>query len=357
MAPFPHRDAKGNLTGLFEVDVRTKQRRFRKRFDRLEDAKHYEACVRATGTAPAWADDASSVAGPTFQDAADACRKNGGPEGKWKRGRDRSIQQRLAYVCRIIGHIPIADVTTDTLDQLVDSLEDRPGQRTDTTLTGETINRYLTAASAVLTYAQARPKVYPGLTRPKVPWRPKGAAKIVWYTPEQEDAICRVLPPEVALCVRVLAATGLRVGELLALAPADVEDNWLRLWKTKTDRPRSVPIPPALARDLRALIGSSSVPNYNMIYKKVAEAVGKCGYSPELNVHALRHTTATRLIQQGVNPVVVQRFLGHKSIQTTMRYAHVQDDDLLTAAKKLLPIARANSEHDENVVIPYAKKA
>ena len=46
-------------------------------------------------------------------------------------------------------------------------------------------------------------------------------------------------------------------------------------------------------------------------------------------MHALRHTYATRAIERGVPPKVLQQLLGHASIKTTMdRYVHVTDDSL-----------------------------
>ena len=51
-------------------------------------------------------------------------------------------------------------------------------------------------------------------------------------------------------------------------------------------------------------------------------------------MHALRHTYATRAIERGVPPKVLQRLLGHVSIKTTMdRYVHVTDDSLLSGVQ------------------------
>ena len=51
-------------------------------------------------------------------------------------------------------------------------------------------------------------------------------------------------------------------------------------------------------------------------------------------MHALRHTYATRAIERGVMPKVLQKLLGHASIKTTMdRYVHVTDTSLTNAIK------------------------
>ena len=46
-------------------------------------------------------------------------------------------------------------------------------------------------------------------------------------------------------------------------------------------------------------------------------------------MYALRHTYATCAIENGIQPKVLQKLLGHASIQTTMdKYVHVTDDSL-----------------------------
>ena len=52
-------------------------------------------------------------------------------------------------------------------------------------------------------------------------------------------------------------------------------------------------------------------------------------------MHALRHTYATRAIESGMQPKVLQKLLGHGSIKTTMdRYVHVTTDTLDQAIKQ-----------------------
>ena len=52
-------------------------------------------------------------------------------------------------------------------------------------------------------------------------------------------------------------------------------------------------------------------------------------------MHALRHTYATRAIERGVQPKVLQQLLGHASIKTTMdRYVHVTDESMIKAVRQ-----------------------
>ena len=53
-------------------------------------------------------------------------------------------------------------------------------------------------------------------------------------------------------------------------------------------------------------------------------------------MHDLRHTYATRAIESGMQPKVLQKWLGHASIKTTMdRYVHVTAESLDYAIKQI----------------------
>src|ERR1019366_8423347 len=57
--------------------------------------------------------------------------------------------------------------------------------------------------------------------------------------------------------------------------------------------------------------------------------------------HCLRHTFASRLIMAGVDLRTVQELMGHKSIQMTVRYAHLAPTYQLAAVARLADVSQA----------------
>ncbi len=63
-------------------------------------------------------------------------------------------------------------------------------------------------------------------------------------------------------------------------------------------------------------------------------AVRKAGIE-DFTFHSLRHTFASQLVRDGVDLYVVQKLLGHSSPKMTQRYAHLREDMLKDAIKKI----------------------
>ena len=68
------------------------------------------------------------------------------------------------------------------------------------------------------------------------------------------------------------------------------------------------------------------------IQNNVTDACKACGY-PELTCHSFRHGCATAYAKAGKGAEVIRYALGHKSIASSMRYIHLNADDLENASQ------------------------
>ncbi|MDR3216363.1 MAG: site-specific integrase [Clostridiaceae bacterium] len=142
----------------------------------------------------------------------------------------------------------------------------------------------------------------------------------------------------------IMLYTGLRRGEALALRHSDIDlnKNLLTVSKamcgTKEQKPktkagiRSVPISAELRPYLESCVKESqerlcpaNVPalqNSFATVRKQAELEGK-----NIVIHSLRHTFINRCREKGIDPLVIGKWVGHKSIAMTLgTYGHVNSD-------------------------------
>ncbi len=133
---------------------------------------------------------------------------------------------------------------------------------------------------------------------------------------------------------------GLRIGEAAALTTEDVDFEARTLTNSKSvDRDGTIGAPktetskrimPLFARTAEILprqdsgkLFSFSKGTYQNFMNKLCKKLQLNGIS----VHSLRHTFATRCAEAGIAPKVVQKWLGHSTINMTLDvYTHVNDD-------------------------------
>ena len=164
------------------------------------------------------------------------------------------------------------------------------------------------------------------------------------------------------LIVRTLADTGVRVGELVALGPSDVQvqgrNQYLKV-QGKGSRERLVPLPPALYRRLRRYADRSrsadthsdrlflalrrsprgtfdalTTSGVTQLLRVLAPAAG---IKKRVHPHPLRHSFATWALTRGMNPLTLAQILGHSSLIMIQHvYSHLTPADSNEALLKVL---------------------
>lgn len=145
--------------------------------------------------------------------------------------------------------------------------------------------------------------------------------------------------------IRLIMFTGLRRGEVFRLKWADIdyENRLLKIRQPKSGYDETIPLnDEALAilkKQEHFSRGWSAIvfPGYqgkerHDIERAWANIKNKAGLPKEYRLHDLRHTFASRLVAKGASLYIVQKLLRHRSPTMTMRYAHLQADDLRAAS-------------------------
>jgi integrase len=174
----------------------------------------------------------------------------------------------------------------------------------------------------------------------KIELLPENPPRHVYLTrPELAALLWKIKNKNYRLIAYRAVMTGLRKGELLGLEPDDIRNNLIVLTDTKTSSPRNVPIIRKARFAFRRLpiVCDPTGPS-----KAVHKASGG-----KVRFHDLRHTTASLLINAGVPLYTVGAILGHKSLQTTKRYAHLETKTL-EDAMNLLQSTRQIPATDKN---------
>ncbi|MCD7947290.1 MAG: site-specific integrase [Oscillospiraceae bacterium] len=173
--------------------------------------------------------------------------------------------------------------------------------------------------------------------------------------------------PAMNLAFKILFWSGIRIGEMVALEPADIlPSKQLDINKTlsrvkgetletspKTYKSsRIVAIPDFLYDDIMAYINSlyKIEPHDKIFYftrttlNKALDAYASIAGIERIRVHDLRHSHASMLIEMKQPILLISERLGHESVQTTWdTYAHLYPDKGIQLADALQEVNRAGS--------------
>jgi integrase len=253
----------------------------------------------------------------------------------------------------VLGDIPIAELTVDDVQSWLNGL----------TIAGRSIVQAHMVLKASLSAAvdrgelaanPARKASRSGGSGVRIPRRQPGK-QAVFLSRDETVLVLAAVPERHRALAEFLLATGCRIGEALALTPADIGDGRVTFNKSYSRRAdadghrpfelgaaktaaseRTIAVPQVVLDKLEtwgavvfANDGGGPI-NADSLRKNVwVPAMAKSGLPKHRRpgLHDLRHTHASRLIDAGIPIVAVSRRLGHSNVSITLStYAHVAAD-------------------------------
>lgn len=313
----------------------------------------YDAHLRMLGVAQTVSD------GVTLQDACKALledlrHKRTDGSVRWYDGHLRAVQRLIP------GTTPLHRITPATIEQFIrDRLRDwakepvlaedgtvvTPGRQ----LKPATVNADLRALHRVFAVAIRKGQVDANPVRQVD--RPRADATAMdWFTEEELRALLGRVTDQGALDLfTLLSLTGIRRSEAARLRAEHVRLRLSQLVVPGKNATRIVPIAHDLEAPLRRLLASAGaagellpggLPTIDKAFVVWKKTLGE----RRLHPHTLRHTFGTSLIRGGTRPDVVMRLMGHRSLNTTLRYVHEVGADGAAAVHRLELLPRLESD-------------
>ena len=298
------------------------------------------------------------------------------------------------YITPALGRICLSEINSELLQQYIkDSLE-KPSY-SGRPLSSSSIKHILAVLKQILKFGMDRQELPPITLNGKIPetesrggrcFRAADISRVENYAEKADIRAYSML-----LCLYL----GLRIGELCALRweDIDLEQGILHVRRTvkrieNTDRSsrnrcrmvvgppkshtsfRDLPLPDSIWRDLiryHAGVADDSCYLLNgrcdrfvlpRSYERSFSAwMKKCGI-PEINVHSMRHSFATRCLQSGCGIKTVSEMLGHSSTAITMNlYIHTTMEEKREAVNHLYGIANTrNASAKEKMIQNTCRK-
>ena len=275
-------------------------------------------------------------------------------EKVWNK-KDNSQKARAKWIVKFFGS-----------QKLVNEINDFDIEKLDTALSkrdisGSTINGYYSALSSMMKYAKSKPSIYGKDFEPlQFDWRERGSHRLRYLQEDEEQKLIKLSPKFLPFYIFQID-TGLRLSETIghnSNAPAsckkqgflvgdvDRSGNFINLYDRKHMNNNEYSIIPLIPRAreivLDLCVGKKADEpvfpnNYWAVQRNWREEVRTAFQEEDESfcIHMLRHTTASRLVQRGVDIYVVKEIMGHKDIKTTMQYAKLNNKTVMDAMKVL----------------------
>ena len=188
------------------------------------------------------------------------------------------------------------------------------------------------------------PRDWPTLKRLRIP-QPKTLPDVLTID-EVRRLIAAVRRPHIQTYFWTVYSLGLRLNEALHLQLGDIDSARMlvHVHLGKGAKDRYVPLPqrtldllrqhwrthrdpiwlfPARNRDASHVSAATRPMERTNLQEAMRLVVQELDIRKGVSIHTLRHSYATHLLEAGVNLRLIQQYLGHSSLQTTMVYLHV----------------------------------
>tara|TARA_B110000908_G_scaffold172552_1_gene240717 strand:+ start:6683 stop:7777 length:1095 start_codon:yes stop_codon:yes gene_type:complete len=147
--------------------------------------------------------------------------------------------------------------------------------------------------------------------------------------------------------VIALLDTGARYSEVAKIEKSqiDLQDRAIELYRSKTDNHSILYMTDRLYNVFKRRFAEDNQSKYVFTNKKggprnhatiaIRKAMKRAGLE-DFRVHDLRHSLASKLVQNGMSLLEVSKILGHSNISMTMRYAHLESQETAQKARDVL---------------------
>jgi integrase len=252
----------------------------------------------------------------------------------WWSGKDHDRARLVKWWVDQFGKTLLPDITPDEI-----RLKLKPKR----SLAPATYNRHLAVLSSIMDFA-TRQQEDDRVSEQYIDENPCKKVrsltldnKVVRYLSDEEKPrlirAAQVIGGKFYLKVLMALTTGMRKGELDKLRWCDIDfDKGLALLAdTKNGQPRHTPIPSVTIEEMKKfrevggslLFPSPAHPDKPFDFRKQWAACLKAAKIENFRWHDLRHDTASTLARAGRTLKEIAEILGHKSLISTDRYAHL----------------------------------
>lgn len=260
------------------------------------------------------------------------------------------------------GRMPIGKIGAQ-------DVEHYKAQQVEAGFTNKTIRNRLTILNKCLTTAYEW-RQFDGHP-PKIKWPKCAPARVDYLSPEECELLLSHADGVIHEIILTALRTGMRQGELKGLQWSSIDwQNRIITVRHSRDDHRKVLVPPKSNReryipmdvDVYAMLHERKRATgyvflrrgiYPFSNDRLHHAIRKvCGAAGLRNIgwHTLRHTFASQLAMRGVPMPAIKELMGHASITTTMRYAHVAPSTLRAAIDMLNPRTIVDASFGQPVV-------